>query len=157
MPGVKRNLTTLYIEYKYEALVDLENKKLTRKEICEKYNKGKSTLNGWESKKQLIMSEFEKNSKRKRIRKSKHKEPFSLQNNENSMVSQPPKNEIITEEHQMLSVDHITTEKEVRDCFKIMKRFYECQPYDCSIQLQLVRELEDLMDDREDSEISAFK
>ena len=49
MPGVKRNLTTICLEDKYEALVSLENKALTRKEICLKYNVGRSTLSGWES------------------------------------------------------------------------------------------------------------
>ena len=34
MPGVKRNLTTLSMEDKNEALVALDNKKLDRKAIC---------------------------------------------------------------------------------------------------------------------------
>jgi len=59
MPGVKRNLTTLSMEDKHEALVALENKKLDRKGVCEKYNKANTTLSGWSANKDKIFRQFE--------------------------------------------------------------------------------------------------
>ena len=75
MPGVKRNLTTLSMEDKYEALVALDNKKLDRKAICAKYNIAYTTLSGWLTNKDKIFSHVElgKNSaKRMRIRNTEH-------------------------------------------------------------------------------------
>lgn len=76
MPGVKRNLTTLSMEDKHEALIAIENKKLDRKGVCEKYNIANTTLSGWLANKDKIFRQFELHSsaKRMRVRNTEHLE-----------------------------------------------------------------------------------
>jgi hypothetical protein len=77
MPGVKRNLTTLSMEKKYEALIALDKKELDRKAVCVKYNIANSTLTGWIADKKKIFESVEQSSissKIMRFRTTDHKE-----------------------------------------------------------------------------------